>query len=311
MYCRISQRWLFSSVIDIEMGNSTIQDVCKCVDMVDSIQPTSISIDTFYKSLSFYNIKMNLKPGRRPQTQDEATIIQLISDIRKSGIIVGIKKMYTIIRRNYPNIGVSWHGIRKIYEKCEWLNAPPKRKAQPQQRCRYQAVYPNQIWHVDIHIWSKYTGLYIFGVIDDRSRFLIGLSLISKKNSASTSKELEKMFIQYGIPGAIWSDNGGENIGKKTIDLLKKYNVRLIRTSPYNPEQNGKIERLWRSLEKMTTTNLNSIEIFRNNYNNYIPHSAFKHQAPSDVYYGIRHFKPSDSFEIDELVNNQIIRKTI
>ena len=36
MYCRISQRWLFSSVIDIEMGNSTIQDVCKCVDMVDS-----------------------------------------------------------------------------------------------------------------------------------------------------------------------------------------------------------------------------------------------------------------------------------
>ena len=82
------------------------------------------------------------------------------------------------------------------------------------------------------------------------------------------------MFIQYGIPGAIWSDNGGENIGKKTIDLLKKYNVRLIRTSPYNPGQNGKIERLWRSLEKMTTTNLNSIEIFRNNYNNYIPHSA-------------------------------------
>ena len=58
---------------------------------VDSIQPTSISIDTFYKSLSFYNIKMNFKPGRRPQTQDEATIIQLISDIRKSGIIVGIK----------------------------------------------------------------------------------------------------------------------------------------------------------------------------------------------------------------------------
>ena len=38
------------------------------------------------------------------------------------------------------------------------------------------------------------------------------------------------MFIQYGIPGAIWSDNGGEKIDKKTIDLLKKYKVRLIRT---------------------------------------------------------------------------------
>ena len=110
------------------MGNSTIQDVCKYVDMVDSIQPTTISIDTFYKALSFYNIKMNLKPGRRPQTQDEATVIQLISDLRNSGIIVGAKKMYAI-SRNYPKVGVSWDGIRKIYEKCEWLNAPPKRKA--------------------------------------------------------------------------------------------------------------------------------------------------------------------------------------
>ena len=136
MNCRISQRWLFSSIIDIDdsMGNSTIQDVCKCIDMVDSIQPTTISINTFYKALSFYNIKMNLKPGIRSQTQDEATVIQLISDLRNSGIIVGAKKMYAI-SRNYPKVGVSWDGIRKIYEKCEWLNAPPKRKAQPQQRC--------------------------------------------------------------------------------------------------------------------------------------------------------------------------------
>ena len=84
MYCRISQRWLFSSVIDIEMGNSTIQDVCKCVDMVDSIQPTSISIDTFYKSLSFYNIKMNLKPGRRgvKYSNSEDFVLQFIYSIR-------------------------------------------------------------------------------------------------------------------------------------------------------------------------------------------------------------------------------------
>ena len=162
IYCRINQRWLFLSIIDIEMGNSTIQDVCKYVDMVDSIQPTTISINTFYKALSFYNIKMNLKPGIRSQTQDEATVIQLFSDLRNSGIIVGANKMYAI-SRNYPKVGVSWDGIRKIYEKCEWLNAPPKRKAQPQQRCRYQAVYPNQLW------------ISIFGVIDDRSRFLIGL----------------------------------------------------------------------------------------------------------------------------------------
>ena len=179
IYCRINQRWLFLSIIDIEMGNSTIQDVCKYVDMVDSIQPTTIIIDTFYKALSFYNIKMNLKPGRRSQTQDEATVIQLISDLRNSGIIVGANKMYAI-SRNYPKVGVSWDGIRKIYEKCEWLNAPPKRKAQPQQRCRYQAVYPNQIW------------ISIFGVIDDRSRFLIGLFFNRMEKSKDYGKVWKK-----------------------------------------------------------------------------------------------------------------------
>ena len=60
------------------------------------------------------------------------------------------------------------------------------------------------------------------------------------------------------------------SLGKMSAD------ARLTATFKYyeKTEQNGKIERLWRSLEKMTTTNLNSIEIFRNNYNNYIPHSA-------------------------------------
>ena len=119
MYCRINKRWLFSSIINIKMGNSPIQDVCKCADMIDSVN--IISIETFYKALSFYNIKMNLKPERRSKTQDEATIIQLISYLKKfwnNARIVEVKKMYTIIIRNYLNIGIPWHGIRKIYEKC-------------------------------------------------------------------------------------------------------------------------------------------------------------------------------------------------
>ena len=87
--------------------------------MIDSVN--IISIETFYKALSFYNIKMNLKPERRSKTQDEATIIQLISYLKKfwnNARIVEVKKMYTIIIRNYLNIGIPWHGIRKIYEKC-------------------------------------------------------------------------------------------------------------------------------------------------------------------------------------------------
>lgn len=267
-------KWVLTTVKAIEEGKMKIKDACQNVEMIDSIEPKSISISTFYKCLQMYNIKINRNRGRYPHPEKDLEIIQIITILRNSGIIVGVKKMYEIIRKKYPQVSITWHRIRNIYAQYDWLQLPPKRKPQPPQRCRYQAVYPNQIWHIDIHIWSRHNGLYIFGVIDDRSRFVIGLSILTQKNSTATSKELEKMFIQYGVPGAIWSDNGGENIGKKMIDLLNKYNVRLIRTTPYNPEQNGKIERLWQSLERMTNQNYDSIEIFRNNYNNIIPHTS-------------------------------------
>lgn len=119
------------------------------------------------------------------------------------------------------------------------------------------------------------------------------------------------MFDNYGVPDAIWCDNGGENISVNMINLLNQYGIRLIRTQPYNPQQNGKIERLWPSFELMTNDNIESIEIFRYNYNNIIPHSSLNYHTTSEVYFGIIHFAFGYIFEIDEKVNNQIIRRII
>ena len=186
----------------------------------------------------------------------------------------------------------------------------PKRKHLPM-RCRYQAISPNEIWHVDIHNWTKNPGTYIYGVIDDRSRYAIGLSVLTSKDAKSTAKEMDKFIKEYIIPGAIWSDNGGENLVIPFKELLNQYQIRLINTHPNNPQQNGKIERLWPSLDKMTTPDPLSVERFRNNYNNVIPHSALDGLTPRDVYYASKHYSQGDPIEIDVLNGNHLVRKVI
>ena len=59
------------------------------------------------------------------------------------------------------------------------------------------------------------------------------------------------------------------NTGLEFVNMLKEFGIKTVRTNPYSPEQNGKIERLWQSFEKMTTSNPFSIIVFRNNYNNW------------------------------------------
>jgi hypothetical protein len=50
-------------------------------------------------------------------------------------------------------------------------------------------------------------------------------------------------------PSAIWSDNGTEF--KAEFDaLLIELRIQHIRTDPYTPEQNGKMERFWPTLEE-------------------------------------------------------------
>lgn len=46
------------------------------------------------------------------------------------------------------------------------------------------------------------------------------------------------------------SDNGLEFIGSPFYNKLKEHNIELHRTHPYTPQENGKIERWWETLEK-------------------------------------------------------------
>lgn len=127
---------------------------------------------------------------------------------------------------------------------------------------RYERSLPNELWHIDIkgpffiHLAGRgYLKTWLFGLIDDHSRFLIGLRIHTDAQAAPVLKWLEECFELCGKPLQLMSDNGNPFVvwmpgvltrfGKRLRDL----NVRHLRTQISTPWTNGKIEAFWEVLQ--------------------------------------------------------------
>ena len=57
---------------------------------------------------------------------------------------------------------------------------------------------------------------------------------------------LEKIILRHGCPAVLLSDNGTEFLNAVVQEVCKVLNIYRVRTSPYHPQSNGKLERLHR-----------------------------------------------------------------
>ncbi|GAX80554.1 hypothetical protein CEUSTIGMA_g7991.t1 [Chlamydomonas eustigma] len=107
---------------------------------------------------------------------------------------------------------------------------------------------------------------YIATFLDDYTKFSV-VRLIKVKNQVpeeikSVIAELER---QTGLQvKAIRSDRGGEYINQTLQDYLKKKGIVQQLTAPYSPEQNGKAERLNRTLVERVRSMLHSSQVSKN-----------------------------------------------
>lgn len=109
----------------------------------------------------------------------------------------------------------------------------------------------HQEWHVDIsYINTGGTFYFLISVLDGFSRYIVHWEL------RETMKELDiELVVAKGIekhPGVkprIISDNGPQFIAKDFKEFVREYGLTHVRTSPYYPQSNGKIERWHGSLK--------------------------------------------------------------
>jgi hypothetical protein len=132
--------------------------------------------------------------------------------------------------------------VYHVFQKTQMLKYVRSIPSTPKVRCKYESSYVNLIWHADIHFMSLDNNSMLYAIIDDASRYIVGMEILETKQASSTCKAAKSAMKQYGKPFAFWIDNGGENRGKFK-SYLEKYSVHSVFTEAYNPEQNGKIER--------------------------------------------------------------------
>jgi transposase InsO family protein len=146
---------------------------------------------------------------------------------------------------------------------------------------RFVAEFANQLWHTDLHYWKKITEngvekqTYIIAFLDDRTRYIIHHEILQNKDMHLTSSALQRALDKGKVPHMITIDNGKEFCNTEFSAILQRYHIKEHRTHPYNPEENGKIERWWGTLER-TIIDETKLDKFVKNYNTVWKHSALK-----------------------------------
>jgi transposase InsO family protein len=124
---------------------------------------------------------------------------------------------------------------------------------------RFERSGPNQLWQMDFkgHVPMR-TGVrcHPLTVLDDHSRFSIGLRACGNEQSATVRRELTAIFRRYGLPQMFLCDNGPPwgavdgIIGHTRLTLwLLRLGINVCHGRPWHPQTQGKQERFHRTLK--------------------------------------------------------------
>jgi putative transposase len=114
-----------------------------------------------------------------------------------------------------------------------------------------QPLRPHEHWHVDIsYINVAGTFFYLCSLLDGCSRYIVHWEIRESMTEAEVETILQRARERF--PDAkprIISDNGPQFIAKDFKEFIRICGMTHVRTSPYYPQSNGKIERWHKTLK--------------------------------------------------------------
>ena len=160
-----------------------------------------------------------------------------------------------------------------------------------------QPLKPQQHWHIDVsYINICGTFYYLCSVLDGFSRFIVHWDLRESMTEADIEIILQSAKEKY--PDAkprIISDNGPQFIARDFKEFIRISGMTHVRTSPYYPQSNGKLERWHQSIKRECIrpgTPLSPedarrlIASYVDHYNTVRLHSAIGFVTPNDMLAG-------------------------
>jgi transposase InsO family protein len=242
------------------------------------------------------------KPNRSPRQVSEHVIAALI-EARRHHPTWGARKLLAIVIKRHPSW--PWPARSTV---CDILS---RNGLVPRQRKRRRIGHPgkpttriaapNDVWSADFKGHFK-TGdghyCYPLTVTDGYSRYLLSCQALSSTSVRQAKPVFTRVFKAFGLPRRIRTDNGVP-FATNTLARLSQLSAWWVRLGilpeliePGKPQQNGRHERMHRTLKAETTrpaaatlrTQQHKFNRFRDEFNHDRPHEALDMQTPACCY---------------------------
>lgn len=114
-----------------------------------------------------------------------------------------------------------------------------------------QPTRPHQHWHVDItYVNIAGTFYYLASVLDGYSRAILHWDIATSMRETDIEIIIQQAKEKYGpVSPRIISDNGPQFVAKDFKEFIRLSGMTHVRTSPFYPQSNGKIEAMHKSLK--------------------------------------------------------------
>lgn len=265
-------------------------------------------------------------PHKRPN-QTPFEVEQLIVRLKREKPSWGAPKIRDIVLRKYPSVRApSTSTVHCILDRHELVKSRRVRTKFPAMASYLSdPTEPNDLWCTDFKGQFRMGNkayCYPLTLSDQVSRYVLLCESLQSTEAAPCFPVFEQAFKEYGLPRAIRSDNGGPFASGNSLWNLTKLSVwwirlgiRLERIKPGNPQQNGRHERMHRTLKLEATMpprqnilqQQEAFDEFKQSFNFERPHQAIDMKRPSEVY----HRSPRSYTGLPEVTYPGYERKTL
>jgi len=213
----------------------------------------------------------------------------------------GVRRIRDDLRRQ-EGLEVCAETVRTVVNDAGLGNPPPQPHRRPPGVRRFERSLPNAMWQIDIFTFQlkRMYQVYLVGVIDDHSRYLVGWGLFRQQGADAVLEVVKGAIGQWGAPREILSDNGRQFVawrGETRFQrVLKQQGIQHVRSAPQHPMTLGKIERFWQTLwreflEEAVFASFadacQRLDHWIHYYNHQRPHQGIDGACPADRFYGL------------------------
>ncbi len=287
-------------VFEYELGERSMTELCQRYEIT---RETGYVWLRRYRRAGVAGLIEHSRAAHRHGNQTPEDLEQMVLELRQAHMRWGPRKLKRVLERDAP--GRVWPAastIGALLKRQGLVVARKKRmRTAPYTEPLAHADGANRVWCADFKGWFRTADrerIDPLTISDAHSRYLLRCQAVEKTDTARVQAIFEAAFREYGMPQAMRTDNGAPFASRAVAGLSRlavwwiKLGIVPERIAAGHPEQNGRHERMHRTLKQETAQppaanrreQQRTLDRFRQEYNQVRPHEALQMQTPAAVY---------------------------